>query len=151
MIGILLISHGKMAEGVRDSVRLVAGEFAGLDTASLVAGQDFDQFRQDVIEKIKALHQGGGVLVFVDLLGASPYNAAMLSYKQLQEEGVPSRVITGMNLPMVMEALSAREEMPLEELAQDLMVFGRDSIQNPVVDMLSAEKKDNNSEDDGDY
>ena len=140
-----------MAEGVKDSVRLVAGEYESLDTASLVAGQDFDRFRQDVVSKIKALNQGGGVLVFVDLLGASPYNAAMLSFQELQKMGVPIRVITGMNLPMVIEALAERNDMPLEELAQSMTEFGRESVQNSVADMLAAAKAENGNEDDGDY
>ena len=132
MIGILLVSHGKMAGGMMDSMHLILGEADGMETASLVAGQDFEAFKAEVVGKIKALDQGSGVLVFVDLSGASPYNAAMLSLKELQEQGVSIRVITGMNLPMVMEAVAMRSAMALEELAQSMVEIGKFSIQEPV-------------------
>lgn len=148
MTGILLISHGMMAEGMKDSVALIMGEADNLQTASLVAGQDFDAFKADVVLKIEALDRGDGVLVFVDLFGASPYNAAMLSVPALAEQGHAIRIITGMNLPMVMESLALRDVMPLEQLAQSIVASGRETIMEPVSEMLGKQASD---EDDGDY
>lgn len=148
MTGILLISHGMMAEGMKDSVTLIMGVADGLETASLVAGQDFDAFKAGVVSKIETLDEGDGVLVFVDLFGASPYNAAMFSVPALAEQGHAIRIITGMNLPMVMESFALRDTMPLEQLAQSIVASGRETITDPVSEMLVTQAND---EDDGDY
>lgn len=143
MIGLLLVSHGKMAEGVLDSMALITGEPENTDFSSLVAGQDYEVFKKDVAEKIKKLDQGQGVLVFVDLYGASPYNAAMMSLQELTQEGYNYRVITGFNLPMVLEISAMRvTDMALEELAALAENTGREGIQNPVAELLTAETED---------
>lgn len=147
MVGVLLVSHGKMAEGMKDSIELIMGEAESLDTASLVAGQDFEEFKKDVVAKIKQLDSGDGVLVYVDLYGASPYNATMFSFQELKESGTDIRVLSGMNLPMIMEVLAMRAAMGLEELTQMGLNSGKDGIQEPVSDLLNGQNED----EDGDY
>ncbi|MBO0409480.1 PTS sugar transporter subunit IIA [Enterococcus hulanensis] len=148
MVGVLLISHGKMAEGIKDSIELIMGETKALDTASLVAGQDFEAFKKEVNEKIWQLNDGKGVVVYVDLFGASPYNATMFSFQALQNEGIEIRVLTGMNLPMIMEVLAMREVLTLDELVQMGLRSGKDGIQEPVSDLLTSHVED---DEDGDY
>lgn len=148
MVGVLLISHGKMAEGMKDSIELIMGETEALDTASLVAGQDFEEFKKDVSEKIWRLNDGKGVLVYVDLFGASPYNATMFSFQELRNEGIEIRVLTGMNLPMIMEVLAMREALSLDELVQIGLSSGKDGIQEPVSELLTSQVEE---DEDGDY
>ena len=71
MIGMLLVSHGRMAEGMLDSLELIMGSCDRMHTVSLCAGEDFESFRAKVMEAIRQLDSGDGVLVFVDLYGAS--------------------------------------------------------------------------------
>lgn len=148
MVGVLLISHGKMAEGMKDSIELIMGETKALDTASLVAGQDFEAFKKEVNEKIWQLNDGNGVVVYVDLFGASPYNATMFSFQALRNEGIEIRVLTGMNLPMIMEVLAMRETLALDELVQMGLRSGKDGIQEPVSDLLTPQVAE---DEDGDY
>ncbi|MFP3153848.1 PTS sugar transporter subunit IIA [Lachnospiraceae bacterium ZAX-1] len=148
MIGVVLVSHGKMAEGVKDSVELIMGSFEQFVTSSLVAGQDFEEFKLDVQEKIKSVHTGDGVIVFVDLFGASPYNAFMQSYQTLLQANVNARVVTGFNLPMVLEVLGTREfDLSVEEAASQAVSGSQDAIQEPVSELLA--KVNEKEEDDG--
>lgn len=143
MISILLVSHGGMAAGMKDSLELIVGPLRNVDVESLVAGQDIEEFKENVINRIKELNEGGGVLVFVDLFGASPYNVAQ--YATLKLNGaIDIRVITGMNLPMVLEGVLLRETSDLDSLVKTLLVNGRESIVEPIT-------LDDINEDEGDY
>lgn len=143
MIGLLLISHGKMAEGMLDSLHLIMGECEQIRTASLVAGQDFENFKQNVISSIESLDTGEGVLVFVDLFGASPCNATQYAMLKLKEKNIKVRTITGMNLPMLLETAAMRYSSSLEEVWEIARKSGREGICEPVIVQ--------DEEDDGDY
>ncbi|RBP67325.1 PTS system mannose-specific IIA component [Alkalibaculum bacchi] len=148
MVGLLLISHGEMAAGMMDSLNLIAGSAESIDTVSLIAGQDFELFKNEISEKIKALDSGDGVLILVDLFGASPYNASMFLYKELKESGIHIRIVTGMSLSMLLEINAMRGSMSLEQLAQHAVNSGRDGIQEPISQMSNSTETD---DEEGDY
>lgn len=108
MIGISLICHGDMAHGLKHGVELIAGEQEQFYTLGLHEGDDFNAFQEEVLQIIRKSNSGEGVLVFVDLFGASPFNATSMNVMKLREEGVKLRVITGVNLPMLIEASMGR-------------------------------------------
>ncbi len=129
MVGISLICHGKMAEGMKDSVGLIIGEQKQFNVLGLFEGNDFDKFTNDAYETIAGSDDGHGVLVFVDLLGASPYNAASMNVTKLRENNINIRVITGVNLPMLIEAFMQREiAESLDELYPAILSSGKNSI-----------------------
>ncbi|MBR0385732.1 MAG: PTS sugar transporter subunit IIA [Erysipelotrichaceae bacterium] len=104
MQSILLISHGGMAEGVRDSLTMFFGkQLKQLDTLSLTSEMGADQFGELLKNKVDELMCDDGVIIFADLLGGTPFNQAAL----LVSEKVD--LVTGMNLPMIMELLATRE------------------------------------------
>ncbi|AEA01486.1 PTS system fructose IIA component [Aerococcus sp. Group 1] len=139
MVGLLLISHGRMAEGMIDSLALIGGVDEHIDYCSLVAGQDFETFKEDVRQSIKALDSGDGVLVFVDLYGASPFNATLQIYRELLKENIHIRVITGMNLPMLLEANAMKSALSLGELTNMVLSSGQESIQEPISEIVNNE------------
>ncbi|MGN1344813.1 MAG: PTS sugar transporter subunit IIA [Traorella sp.] len=104
MIGILLISHGKMAEGMKDSLTMFFGDnIQQLDTLSLRMDSSADAFGQELHQKIEQLDSGDGVIIFADLLGGTPCNQALLCVNEKVD------LIVGMNLPTLMEVLALRE------------------------------------------
>lgn len=113
MTGILLLTHGRFCEGIVEGVEMLMGEPEKLECLKLCSDDDVMLYRNQVAECIKRLDDGDGVLILTDLLGGSPYNAAASWLNQFSAE-----CITGVNLPMVLEALQAREEMPVRELAE---------------------------------
>lgn len=147
-VGILVVSHGLMAEGIKDSVNLIMGDAEGIETSSLVAGQDFESLKEDILLKVEKLDQGKGVLIFVDLFGASPHNASVFNYPELKEKNINIRVVTGMNLPMILETSAMREYSTLDDLADTAIQSGKDGI----VEAISiVETSVDTDDEDGDY
>lgn len=147
-VGILIVSHGMMAEGIKDSVNLIMGAAEGIETSSLVAGQDFDSLKEDILLKVEKLNNGKGVLLFVDLFGASPHNASVFNYPELKEKNINIRVITGMNLPMILETSAMRSYSSLDELADTAIQSGKEGIVEAISIIENAVDVD---EEDGDY
>ncbi len=125
MIGILLVTHGKLGEGIADSIDLIVGKPEKLQVMTLNQRDNVMTFKEKVRCKIKELDDGDGVLVFVDMFGGSPYNTVAAS---ISEEHV--ECITGLNLPMVLEALDSRTSNSLEEVVDICMESAKEVIIN---------------------
>jgi PTS system ascorbate-specific IIA component len=113
MIGILLVSHGAFGESLIHSASHVLGKRPlYLRQLGVTVHDDPDALRPVAEDLIRFLDQGRGVLVLTDIYGATPSNIASRLL-------VPGRVegIAGVNLPMLIRALTYREE-PLLELRE---------------------------------
>lgn len=121
MKGVLLISHGQMAPGMKDSLTMFFGkDIPQLETLSLTMSMGADEFGAALREKIAEVDSGEGVVVFADVLGGTPFNQAAM----LLNENVD--LITGMNLGMLMDYLGTRE---FEEfVAADLVEKGKAAV-----------------------
>ena len=84
MVGFLIATHGGFARGILDSIELIAGKQERIDTISILHETSIDVFGKELTDKIVQLDDGDGVVVFCDLLLASPYNQATMSYRALQ-------------------------------------------------------------------
>ena len=121
MIGILLMSHGKMAEGMLDSCQLFFGEaIQQLQALCLAKEESVEGFDERIRAALASLDEGQGVLVLCDLLGGTPAHRCV----SLLTEGQKIRVITGMNLGMLIEILGIRatlssvDQLDLKELTE---------------------------------
>lgn len=139
MLGILLISHGKMAEGMKDSLSMFFGnDIPQLDTLALRMDSSAVEFGQEIRQKVAELDTGDGVLIFADVLGGTPCNQAL----QIVNEKV--HLIVGMNLPMLMELLGIRESQEIDVAAVV------ESGKNAVIDAGAMLMSDSNEEVDDD-
>ena len=127
MIGILLMSHGRMAEGVLDSATLFFGDdIPQIKALCLMPQDDPESFSERIDEAIKEIDDGHGVLGFCDLYGGTPSNRSVLAVNERFQ------CIPGMNFTMVLEFLGQRmaeqdiSEVDIDELCQK----GRDGIVN---------------------
>ncbi|MGX2944084.1 PTS sugar transporter subunit IIA [Enterococcus alishanensis] len=127
MIGVLILTHGELASGFQTALNLISGEAENLDTLGLFHETSIEDYKEEVATKIQSLDQGEGVIIFCDIFGASPYNVTAQNY-QLLKDKVKYRSITGVNLPMVIEAVCSRETMSLDELALHVQEIGKDGI-----------------------
>jgi len=84
MVGFLIATHGGFAKGILDSIELIAGKQEKIDTLAIMHETSIDEFGKELTQKIINLDDGEGVIVFTDLLMASPYNQATISYRTLQ-------------------------------------------------------------------
>jgi mannose/fructose/sorbose-specific phosphotransferase system IIA component len=122
MIGIVIVSHGKFAEGLKDALTMITGYQPYLATVSLEPGDNMDEFKQRIGNAITETDNGDGCIVFADLFGASPANsAAYWTSDKVQ-------VITGANLPMALELLALRETSCNNKLALSLIESGNHSL-----------------------
>ena len=143
MTGILLVSHGGMAAGMLDSMDLIMGGCDQMAVESLIAGEDFESFRTKIMAATRKLDTGDGVLIFVDLYGASPFNASVYAAAMLEKENIAVRVLAGMNLPMLLETAALRNSSTLSDLVDIASGAGKDGIAEPI--QMEEEESD------GDY
>ncbi|EDT70838.1 PTS sugar transporter subunit IIA [Clostridium perfringens] len=125
MIGVLVATHGEMAKGLFDAIDMICGTQEKFSIVSLKRGQDAESFGEELGEKINELNSDEGVVVLVDLLGATPMNQSALNlYKSDKVE-----VITGVNLPMVVTAAMERDCFSdIKELVEKIKNDGKDSV-----------------------
>ncbi|MDA6089258.1 PTS sugar transporter subunit IIA [Lactobacillus amylovorus] len=101
MVYLVLASHGNLAEGMLNSVQLLAGPQKNISTVTLKPGNNIEVFAQKLSDEIKKhISQNKQVLVLTDMFGGSPTNSALIALQNLD-----FKCITGMNLPMVLEAV----------------------------------------------
>ncbi len=103
MIGVLAISHGKMAEGMVDAAHMFFGEdLPGVEALCFMSSDNPDDFDEKLKGAIERVNTGDGVIVFADLMGGTPANrSAYLLSDDVQ-------VITGANMTMMLELLGTR-------------------------------------------
>lgn len=89
------------------------------DAISLFPNDSIDDFKKNIIERLKSLDTGKGVMVFVDLYGGTPSNSIALNL-DLNGNEINIECITGVNLPMLLEALTMRNNLKLSELKKIL-------------------------------
>ncbi len=123
MIGILVVTHGNLGKEFLKTAELIMGKAENAEALALAYEDDVLVLRDVIKEKITELDQGDGVVVFTDLFGGSPSNAVAANLKALRFKG-----ITGLNLPMLIECVTMREQMSIEELAEHLQSAGKDGV-----------------------
>lgn len=128
MIGILIVSHGKLAEGFQDAIELIIGKQENLSTISLEVEDSIDNLPDRIEEKIKSFEMNDGVIIFVDLFGASPFNGAARVAHNLKSSSIS--VIAGVNLGMVLEVIVNRESKNIEELSSIAISAGNQAIKS---------------------
>lgn len=119
MVGITVITHGKMAKGLVDAVQMIVGPQDQLATVGLFEEEAVEDLMGKIETALGDVNKGDGALLLVDLPGASPFNASA----RLAMANDEVDVVTGVNLPMLAELLVLREGKSLEEL----VAFAKDS------------------------
>lgn len=128
MVGFLIATHGKLADGLLDSLLLIAGKQESILTLSITHETSIEVFEDEMGKTISELDKGDGVIVFTDILLASPFNKAASCYRTV---GKTHRflVLSGVNLPMLLEAFSSRlSSKSMKETASDAVNAGREGI-----------------------
>lgn len=138
MIGILVVAHGALSEELINSVAMIMGRVPLLRGVGLKSDQGLDELTEEIKKAWQELERGGAdrLLILVDMFGGSCSNVAA----RLVNESDPksSALITGVNLPMVLEAAIDRDLYTLDELVAKIVDGGRKSIVD--VRAVMAEK-----------
>jgi PTS system mannose-specific IIA component len=131
MIGILVLTHGAFGEDLLSTACGIMHDEAHIAALNLSRRLDFPTLRKRVSEAIRELDSTEGVLVLIDAYGGTSYNTT----RPLMAEFKIS-LVTGVNLPMVLSALSNRNRMTVDALAKKVSEDARKTIS-----VMSAEEK----------
>jgi PTS system mannose-specific IIA component len=123
MIGMVLVTHGRLAEEFRNAMEHVVGPQRGVATICIGADDDVEQRRLDIERKIDEVDTGDGVVLLTDMFGGTPSNLAI---SMMSRGGV--EVIAGVNLPMLVKLAKIRSCQTLTECVGNAEAAGRKYI-----------------------
>ncbi|MCF8086960.1 MAG: PTS sugar transporter subunit IIA [Desulfotignum sp.] len=124
MIGILVVAHANLGQTLIDTVEFIlGGEQEFMMSVSIDIQQNPENLRKKIKQGIAKVRSDNGVIILTDMFGGTPSN---LSYSFLEEGTV--EVISGVNLPILLKAVTARKKMNMEKLTGALVDHGKKSI-----------------------
>jgi len=123
MIGLVLVTHGRLAEEFIAATEHVVGPQEALRAVCIGPDDDMDLRSGEIKEAVQSVNQGDGVVILTDMFGGTPSNLAL----GLMEKG-KVEVLAGINLPMLIKLASIRKESPLAEAVAEAAESGRKYI-----------------------
>lgn len=143
MIGIVVASHLHLAEALLETTRMIYGKPERVVAVPLLEGEGLEELKDKVIRAIDEVNDGDGVLVLVDLFGGTTMNVAAL----IAAERGDIEIISGVNLPMMLQVLFEREDTNnLRELAEKALQAGKDGVMDvreKIVEKLKKAREGN--------
>jgi mannose PTS system EIIA component len=133
-IGLVLVTHGGLAEQFVAAMEHVVGPQEGVRAVSIGPDDDMEQRRKDILTAVEDVDGGSGVIVLTDMFGGTPSNLAISIIDNANVE-----VLAGVNLPMLIKLASARQSATLEDAAQAAQESGRKYI-NLASRLLAGEE-----------
>src|SRR5690606_17296655 len=123
MIGLVLVTHGRVAEEFLRAVEQVVGPQDKFETVCIGADDDMEQRRHNIVDAVARAESGRGVIVLTDMFGGTPSNLAISVMKENEIE-----VIAGVNLPMLIKLSSVRINSDIKSALREAQEAGRKYI-----------------------
>ena len=133
MIGMILVTHGRLAEELIAALEHVVGPQDSIAAICIGPDDDMEQHRQKIMEQTRETDDGDGVVLLTDMFGGTPSNLAISVMDKVNVE-----VIAGVNLPMLIKLTSVRDSLPLAEAVASAQESGRKYI-NIASQLLATE------------
>ncbi len=135
MIGMLLVTHGRLAEELVAALEHVVGPQTAVVSVCIGPDDDMEQRRQDILDGVASVDDGAGVVLLTDMFGGTPSNLAISVLDKANVE-----VIAGVNLPLLIKLASVRKTEPLATAVASAQEAGRKYI-NVASRLLAGEGK----------
>ena len=123
MVGVLIVSHGALAEALISEVQVLIGKLQKVEGVSIQPRESEEEVRDRIREKMAEVDDGDGVVILTDILGGTPTNLSLSFLKEKRVE-----VVTGVNVPMLLTLSSYQKGRSLEEICSLVKKSGRRSI-----------------------
>jgi len=133
MIGVVLVTHGRLAQEFIDALEHVVGPQESMVAVCIGPDDDMDRRRREIVENVAAVDGGQGVVLLTDMFGGTPSNLAISVLDQGRVE-----VIAGVNLPMLIKLASIRGKESLATVIAEAQRAGRKYI-NVASQLLANE------------
>jgi PTS system mannose-specific IIA component len=134
MIGILVVCHGQFGENLLKTACGIMHEVERVEALNLSRREDFTTLRRRVSEGIERVISDSGVIVLIDAYGGTSYNTSLPLVKQYNVS-----LVTGVNLPMVLSALTNRRRLDLDGLSKKVSEDAKKTIS--VTTQVQMKKK----------
>lgn len=147
MIGLVLTGHGQFSVGVGQALEMIAGKQEALKVVPFLENDTMDSLENKLRNSIRELQEETeGIVVFADLLGGSPFKAAMLA--TVEYENV--EVVVGANLPMLIEIAMLREfASNAQDVVTQSLLAGKESIRQVSIQSIQSNDDDECDEETG--
>jgi PTS system mannose-specific IIA component len=123
MIGLVIVTHGRLAEEFVSAMEHVVGAQTGVRAICIGPDDDMERRRRDIVSAAQAVDDGAGVIILTDMFGGTPSNLAISAMDEAKAE-----VIAGLNLPMLIKLASVRGREPLPSCVAYAQDAGRKYI-----------------------
>lgn len=123
MIGIVIVTHGRLAQEFIAVLEHVVGPQKSIAAVCMMPDDDLEAKRQEIVDKVKDVDNGAGVLVLTDMFGGTPSNLALSIIEDTKVEA-----IAGINLPLLIKLAKIRHSEPLAQAALAAQEAGRKYI-----------------------
>ena len=133
MIGMVLVTHGRLAEELISALEHVVGPQANVRAVCIGPDDDMEQRRAEILDLAVQADEGDGVVLLTDMFGGTPSNLAISVMDTTNVE-----IIAGVNLPMLIKLVSVRKSEPLAEAVLKAQESGRKYI-NIASQILNQE------------
>ncbi len=134
MIGLVIVTHGRLAEEFLSAMEHVVGRQRAVETVCIGPEDDMERRRLDILASVARVDDGDGVILLTDMFGGTPSNLAISVMEQTHAE-----VIAGLNLPMLIKLASVRGRENLQSCVAHAQDAGRKYIS--VASYLLAGEK----------
>jgi PTS system mannose-specific IIA component len=134
MIGLVLVTHGRLAAEFIAAMEHVVGPQERISAVCIEADDDIEQRRADIVAAVRSVDNGSGVVILTDMFGGTPSNLAISTMDQPRVE-----VIAGVNLPMLIKLASVRESESLADAVRAAQEAGRKYI-NVASQLLNVDR-----------
>ena len=123
MIGLVLVTHGRLADELRLAMEHVVGSQRNVATVCIGPDDDMESRRAEIRQSMAEVDTGDGVVLLTDMFGGTPSNLAI---SMMTRDGV--EVISGVNLPMLVKLAKVRSSQTLNECVDCAQTAGRKYI-----------------------
>ncbi|GAB2024291.1 PTS sugar transporter subunit IIB [Lactovum odontotermitis] len=138
-IGIVIASHGEFAAGIKQSGEMIFGEQEKVQVVTFLNGQTPEGLHQQIVDAIATFDTSDEVLILADLWGGSPFNQASTVLHEQGDRKIA--IITGLNLPMLIQAYTERMTgSSLEAAAANIIKEARGGVKAQPDSLMPAEE-----------
>jgi PTS system mannose-specific IIA component len=123
MIGLVLVTHGRLAEEFVAAMEHVVGPQRNLRAVCIAPDDNMEKRRNEILSSVVEVDEGSGVILLTDMFGGTPSNLAISILEKAKVE-----VVAGVNLPMLIKLATVRESESLEEAVSSAQDAGRKYI-----------------------